>query len=637
VSDFIYTEGFKEGIKPDPILKVSEWSEKYRQLSSKSSAEPGPWRNSRTPFLVEIMDCLSAHSPVSDITFMKGSQIGGSEAGVNWIGYSIHSAPGPMMMVQPSIDMLKRATRQRLNPLIEETPELKMLVASNKSRGSGNTLFEKEFQGGILVMATANSSSALRSMPVGKLFMDEVDAFPLDVDGEGSPVELAKARTRTFKRKKILKVSTPTLKGLSVIESEFEQGDQRFYMIPCPFCDHYQKLVFKNLKWEKADYESVRYYCEECGEAIDEHHKTKMFSRGKWVPTARSSNKNRRSYHLSALYSPYGMFSWQDIAEDWEKAQGNEPKLITFINTVLGETWEIKGDAPKWRRLYERREDYKLKIVPMGGCILTMGVDVQKDRLEAHVMAWGKNAQKWTVDYAIIEGDTSNLNVDGPWNKLAEIIATEYKHESGAMLPLKKIAIDSGYNTSTVYQFVQKYPANRVMAIKGRDNQALVIGTPSVAEVKQSGKRSRHGIKVWPIGVSMIKSEVYGWLKIDRPTDEELELHGWPYGYMHIPQMGEDFFKQLTAEQLVKRKNRNSGYTTHVWEKKFERNEVLDTTVYNRACASLLHIDRFTPQKWDSIQPGGEVTPTVKQIEAKLPMQGKKRQVVKRREVDNGL
>src|ERR1017187_3922902 len=245
----IYSVAAAEGALPDPLLTVSEWADRYRTLSQRASAEPGPWRTDRTPYLREGMDCLSPSSPVETVVLMKGAQIGGTECGNNWIGYVVHQAPGPMLAVQPTVDMAKRNSKQRIDPLIEESHVLRELVSDPRSRDSGNTMLAKEFPGGILVMTGANSAVGLRSMAARYLFLDEVDAYPGDVEGEGDPITLAMARTRTFARRKVFLVSTPKITGMSRIESAYEESDQRKYWVPCPHCQGYQTLKFAQLRW----------------------------------------------------------------------------------------------------------------------------------------------------------------------------------------------------------------------------------------------------------------------------------------------------------------------------------------------------------------------------------------------------
>ena len=394
-------ESWEGGLMPDPQYTVSAWADAHRMLSSKSTAEPGRWRTDRTPYLREIMDCLSTTSSVQRVVMMKGAQTGGTEAGNNMLGYAIHMAPGPILAVSPTVEMAKRNSRQRIEPLITEVPALRQRIAPARSRDSGNTVLSKEFPGGVLVMTGANSAVGLRSMPARFLFLDEVDGYPGDVDGEGDPILLAERRSATFaRRRKIFMVSTPTVKGTSRIQREFDRSDKRYFCVPCPFCRHYQALDFKQFTWTEGQPETVRFTCQACDKKIPEHHKTAMLRDGQWQATEEGDGVTR-GYHLSSLYSPVGWFSWEEAARMFEQAQANPELMKGFVNTVLGEAYEEEYDAPEWERLYERREKYSMGTVPEGGLFLTAGVDVQKDRLECEIVAWGRNKESWSVDYLV--------------------------------------------------------------------------------------------------------------------------------------------------------------------------------------------------------------------------------------------
>jgi phage terminase large subunit GpA-like protein len=590
----IYTAAAAAGARPDPLLTVSEWADQYRTLSQRASAEPGPWRTERTPYLREIMDCLSPSSTVERVVFMAGAQCGKTEAGNNFIGYSIHQPPGPMMAVQPTVEMAKRNSKQRIDPLIEESDVLRKLVKDPRSRDSGNTVLSKEFPGGVLVMTGANSAVGLRSMAARYLFLDEVDGYPGDVDGEGDPINLATARTRTFARRKIFLVSTPKIAGLSRIEAAFEEGDQCCYYVPCPLCGHFQMLVFGKLRWPKGHPTDARYHCEACDQAIENHQKQSMLADGEWRPGATGDGKTR-SFHLSSLYSPVGWFSWADAAKMFERGQKDQALLQVFVNTVLGETWAERGEAPHWQRLYERREDYPIGTVPEGGLFLCCGCDVQRDRLEVSVVAWGRGKESWLVDHVVLDGDTSRTEV---WDGLTDLLNTTYPHESGVRLSIVKMAVDSGYATQHVYGWARRQGPGRVLVVKGTDRGAAPIGQPSAVDVTVDGKRSRRGVKVWPVATGLLKSELYGWLNLDKPTEESGEP--FPAGYRHLPELPDEYFKQLTAEQLVTRVVK--GYRKQEWQKTRERNEALDCAIYCRAAAAQYGLDRFTERHWAALE-----------------------------------
>ena len=590
---------WREGLTPDPLLTVSEWSDRHRMLSSKASAEPGRWRTSRTPYLKAIMDCLSPTSPIERVVFMKAAQLGATEMGSNWIGYVIHHAPGPMMAVWPTVEMAKRNSKQRIDPLIEESPALAELIAPARSRDSGNTILAKEFRGGVLVMTGANSAVGLRSMPVRYLFLDEVDGYPLDVEGEGDAISLAEARTRTFARRKIFIVSTPTISGASSIEREYEASDQRRYFVPCPHCQHRQWLRFEQLRWDKGLPATAAYICEACDTAIAEHHKTWMLENGEWRSMA---DGKTAGFHLSSLYSPVGWRAWREIAAAWEaavsKESGSAAAIKTFKNTELGETWVEEGEAPDWQRLVERREDYRIGNIPEGGLLLVGGADVQKDRIEASVWAFGRGKESWLIEHRVLMGDTAR---DSVWKRLAELLTESWTHDSGAALPLARFALDTGFATQEAYAFVRACRDPRVMAVKGVARGAALIGTPTAVDMTQGGKKLRRGIKVFAVAGGIAKLEFYNNLRKSADVDEDGMTTVFPAGFVHLPKIDAEFIQQLCAEQLITRRNRN-GFPVREWQKMRERNEALDCYVYARAAASAAGLDRFEERHWRELE-----------------------------------
>jgi phage terminase large subunit GpA-like protein len=344
--------------------------------------------------------------------------------------------------------------------------------------------------------------------------------------------------------------------------------------------------------------EQAVYVCAHCEGRIEERHKTEMLAAGEWRPTAEGRSPNARGYHLNALYSPVGWLSWGRIAKQWIEVQKKPDKLKVFTNTVLAETWHDRGEAPEWQPLYDRREDYVLGTVPPGGLFLTAGVDVQKDRLIVEIVAWGRDRESWSIDYGILPGNTSDLTEAGPWGQLDALLARSFRHEGGAELAVKMLAVDSGYNTSEVYTWARKYPMSRVIAIKGQDSGGALIGAPSPVEINLRGRRPIRGYKVWPVVGGIAKSELYGFLRLDRSLDGD----PCPPGWCHFPMYDDDYFRQLTAEQLMSRKNKR-GFTVMAWSLIPGReNHVLDARVYARAAATLVGLDRFSESDWASLE-----------------------------------
>lgn len=584
-------QAWREGFIPDPWLTVSEWADLHRKLSSKSASEPGRWRTQRTPYLKAIMDALSPMSSAERVVFMKGAQVGGTECGNNWIGYVIHLAPGPMLAVMPTVETAKRGSKQRIDPLIEESEVLRNLIAPARSRDSGNTLLTKEFRGGVLVLTGANSAVGLRSMPVRYLFLDEVDGYPRNVDKEGSAIALAEARTNTFARRKIFLVSTPTITGASAIEDEYLASNQQRYFVPCPHCQHSQWLRFEQLRWPKGSPEDVAYHCESCDTPIHEHHKTVMLERGEWI--AMAPQNRTLGFHLSSLYSPVGWRSWAKIAAAWEAAQGSNEALQAFRNTELGETWEEQGDAPEWERLLERRENYAIGTIPLGGLLLTAGADIQKDRIEVSIWAFGRGKRSWLVEHRVLMGDTARAPV---WEALRAVLRETWTHECGVQIPLHRFAIDTGYATQEAYGFVRACKDSRVMAIKGVPRGAALVGSPTAVEITVNGKKLKRGIKLFSVAGGIAKLELYNHLRLTLEVDAEGEIV-YPAGFVHLPKVDAEYLQQLCAEQLVTKRDRN-GFAIREWQKMRERNEALDCYVYARAAAAATGLDRFEERHW---------------------------------------
>jgi phage terminase large subunit GpA-like protein len=594
---------WSRGMRPDPDLTVSEWADRHRWLSSRASAEPGRYRTARTPYMREIMDALSPSSPHQRVVFMKAAQVGATEAGNCFIGFVMHHAPGPMLAVQPTVELAKRNSRQRIDPLIEESPELRERVKPARSRDAGNTMLSKEFAGGILIMTGANSAVGLRSTPARYIFLDEVDAYPASADEEGDPVSLAEARSLTFAhRRKVFLVSTPTIRGLSRIEREFEASDQRRYHLPCPHCGHVQWLKFERLRWDKGRPENAEYHCEGCDTPIAEHHKTAMLEAGEWRATAEPEDPGTVGYHLSALYSPVGWLGWARIARAHEAARGSDEAMRAFRNTVLGETWMETGEAPDWQRLAERREAWASGTVPAGGLFLTAGADVQKDRIEVDVWAWGRGLESWLVDHIIIEGGPGDPDC---WQTLTDLLGRTWAHASGQHLTIARFAIDSGFETSAVYGWARQVGFAQVAPVKGLEgfNRASPVTGPTYVDATVGGKRLRRGARLWSVATSTFKAETYRFLRQERPTVEDIEAGAsFPAGTVHLPSWADaEWLKQLTAEQLVTVKSRR-GFTKLEWQKLRERNEALDCRVYARAAAWIAGADRWPEARWADLE-----------------------------------
>ena len=555
---------WRKAIRPEPQIPVAEWADKNRMLPD-TAAEPGRWRTSRTPYLREIMDALSTGNAYERVVMMKGAQTGGTEAGLNWLGYIMHNAPGLVMLVQPSLDMVRRNTVTRIDPLIASSPVLRDLVATPRSRDAGNSLFRKSFPGGQLVMTGANSAIGLRSTPVRYLFLDEVDGYPGDADGEGDPVALAIQRTATFKgRRKILMVSTPTLKGYSRIEAAFEESDQRYYHVPCLHCGDMAPITWARIRWPKDHREQAHLICEECGGIHEEHDKTALMERGEWQATVEGDGLTA-GFHLSALYSPWE--TWAEIAVEHGKVRKDPPRLQVWVNTKLGESWEDQaGDTVPADPLMARREEWGGDL-PDAVAVLTAGVDVQGDRLELQVIGWGKDEESWVVDYRIIWGDPSGPRV---WADLDMALQATYVHPRAVPdLPIRSVCIDTGgHHTKASYEFCRTRLSRRVWAIKGRGGMGVPVWP------RRPTRSNKGKIPLFIVGVDAVKDALFARLKLEEPGP----------GFIHFDRDRDaEYFRQLTSERVVTRFLKGRPIRSWQPRRDGERNEVLDTFVYAMA------------------------------------------------------
>jgi len=574
---------FADGFRPAPRVTVSEWADLYRRLPSKGAAEPGQWRTSRVPQLREIMDVLSPMHPARRIAFMKSVQCGGTEAGNNWVGSVLDTQKAPMLVVLPTIEVAERWSKQRLASMIEDTPRLKARVRPSRERDSGNTTLLKEFPGGVLIIAGANSSASLSSMPIRYLMLDEVDRYPVEIENEGDPVQLAEGRTTTFARHKIFLISTPTTESLSRINREYEASDQRRYYVPCPHCNHYQYLVWDNMTWVAGRPDGARYICIDCGVLIDEHHKTVMLARGEWRATF--PGRLVVGFHINAIYTPLGLGkSWAELAKEFEDAGSDAIKHKTFKNLRLGEVSKDPNEKLDSQELNERAEARAVRTIPRGCLLLTAGIDVQKDRWAVIVLGWGRGSQCWVIDWFELPGDPTN---PADWLMLEKRVLEPMGNSCGVPMRVERVAVDSGYLQDDVLHFTRNRQARGWFAVKGsKDIGKPIITRASRVDFTWRGRTIKAGAEQWQVGGYAAKEWIFARLVADRERLPEDRLVRFP------GELGEVFYEQLTAEVFDEVRRRFVKIRT--------RNEALDTFVYGVAAAwhPLLRMHTWQEPRW---------------------------------------
>lgn len=572
----ILFQNIAKTLAPPPTLKISQWADRYRVLSSESSAEAGKWNTARAEYQREIMDCI-IESDIEDVVVMSSAQVGKTEILLNVIAYFIDYDPSPMILIQPT-DLLAQAfSKDRLAPMIRDTPKLKNKIADAKSRDSENTILHKKFMGGHITMIGANTPTNLASRPIRIVLCDEVDRYPTSAGKEGDVVKLAEKRTNNFWNRKKIKVSTPTIKGQSAIEKEYQSSSQGEWCVYCPSCNMIQRYDFKRLRFDDAKMKCI---C--CNEYFS---KTEWESKkGIWIH--RYPENKKRGFHLNEMASSWR--SWEEIIKDFKNANddfkntGSYEALKVFVNTALGESWELRGKSADDDSLIIRRELYSADL-PEGVLLLTAGVDVQDDRFEIEVVGWGKGYESWGIQYHKIYCNPAKQE---SWEKLEKFLENEYYFEKGNSLLIAAACIDTGgHHTDESYHFLNKMEKKnkRIYGVKG-------MGGAGFPLIYKESRNTKNKVKIFILGVDAGKEKIFARLQI-----EEIGA-----GYCHFPlneekKYDEVYMKGLNSEQLVT--SIVNGRAKNKWVKKSgARNEPLDLRNYATAAAEILS------PNWDSLE-----------------------------------
>jgi phage terminase large subunit GpA-like protein len=566
--------------KPPPNLSVSQWADRERFLSPESSAEPGRWRTTRVPYLKEIMDSLTDPA-VKKVVVIKSSQVGFTQGVLgNVLAYHMDQDPAPVLVIQPTLEMAEAWSRDFLAPMIRDTPALVGKVSDPRSREGDSSIRRKQFPGGQLTVIGSNSPSGLRMRPVRIILADEVDAWPVSAGSAGDPLALAQNRSVTFWSAKTLVGSTPLLKHGSVILREYEQSDKRQYHVPCPACSELQVLKWRGgegdnvagVRWDRgADGEhlpeTAQYVCEHCGGLWSDSERHAAIKQGKWI--AENPGGAIAGFKISSLLSPF--LSLADLARKFLACRGDIDLLKTFINECLGEPWEDAAEKIDGASLISRGESYSPQTVPAGVAIVTAGIDTQSDRLEIQVIGWGAHEESWLLAHEVLHGDPAQTMV---WDELDQMLLTPMHNENGRELRIRAACIDTGgHHANAVHGFCRPRRGRRIFPTKG-------IAGPRPVWPRRASKTHDKKNEVFLIGVDTAKDALYGRLRIGKPGP----------GYIHFPVgqgFDDEFFRQLTSEQVVTRKREGRPYRVWILPPG-RRNEALDC--WNLALAARLSI-----------------------------------------------
>lgn len=581
--------------KPPEELTVDEWADKHRRLSPETSAEAGPWRTARTPYLKEPMEAFT-DPKVHEIAMVAASQVGKSELELNIIGYIIDQDPGSILFVQPTLDDARKFSRLRIAPMIRDSKVLREKVSDVKSKDSGNTILQKSFPGGMLTITGSNSASALASIPARYIIGDERDRWAISAGTEGDPWELAKARQTTFYNAKAVEVSTPTIKGFSNIETAYYKGTQERWCHKCPECGEYGEIIFDRIHYKhtvkkirgKKTFtieKPITWACPHCGCAVPEEIMRKQPA--KWIADNPDAyKKGIRSFWLNAFSSPWT--PWEKIVLEFLQARDDPQKLKVVYNTKLGELWEDRGDTVDEDTMLARREDYGTNAdgspveLPEGVLVLTCGVDTQDNRLEYEVVGHGYYGETWGIKKGIIMGKPDS---DEVWQQLDDVIDHVYHFkDSQRGLRISVTFVDSGgHYTQEVYIRCRERKNKRVFAIKGKSGDGIPYTRPPTKVAVKNNKK----ITCWlyTLGVDAGKEIIMSNVKVQEPGAKYCHFpRGESYGYDSY------YFNGLLSEKLELTQTRQGKRWAWVKIPGHERNEALDCRNY--AIAGFRSLDK---------------------------------------------
>ena len=553
-----------QALHPPPQLTLSQWADQYAYLSPETSSEAGKFVG--YAYQNGILDAVTDPT-VAQVTVMKSARVGYTKCLDHVVGYFIHQDPSPILVVQPRIEDAEDYSRTEIAPMVRDTPVLAEIVGKIGPRDTLQRLQKRQFRNGASVsFVGANSPAGFRRITARIVCFDEIDGYPLEGAGkEGDQIALGIKRSETFWNRKIILGSTPTHKDTSRIERFYEQSDRRRYFVPCPQCGHMQTLRWENLRWDRTANgghvpDSAHFVCDSSGCIIEEQHKARMIAGGQW----RGSQpfKGHAGFHIWAAYSLWPNACWANLVREFLRSRKDPIQLRTFVNTVLGETWQETVETVDGHQLLSRGENYGPDSVPRDIRFLTAGVDTQGDRLEMQVVGWGPDEESWVVDYEILMGDPAQAKV---WSDLDQLLLRPYHDEDHRELRIQSVCVDAfGHHGNQVFLFCEARRGRRVFAIGGSPG-----ARPIWPKRASDTKTHKH---VWMVGVDTAKDVLYGRLRIAQKGP----------GYIHFPAgtaFGTAYFDQLTSERVVTQFR--LGRPQRKWElPSGKRNEALDTYVY---------------------------------------------------------
>lgn len=575
-------------LKPPDKLQLSKWIERDVRLPDDVSATPGPVR--LWPFQHEIADAIGDPG-IERVTLVKPVRVGFTTLLTGAIGNFVKNDPAPMLALLPTEADCRDYVVSDLEPVFEASGELGELLSGDQSENGRNTLMSRRFPGGFLKVVAAKAPRNLRRHNIRVLIIDEADG--MEVTKEGGPIPLAIKRTLSFANRKIVIGSTPVFEDTSPVLRGWKNSDQRIFEVPCPECGGLTEIQWAHIKWDEGKPETAHFKCPHCEEKIHERHKRKMVQAGSWR-ALRPEVKDHAGFRMNALISLLANTSWAKLAAEFLESKNDPSDLQTFTNTILAQGWKTGGEELDDDDLAKKAEDFGLDAIPESVLFITVGVDVQHDRLEVTYLGHSEDKNAYVLGHNVIYGDWDD---DTVWAELDEALKTKWNHPLGGVIGVSAAAVDSSDGTTTekVYSFCFSRRSRKIIAIKGMDgNRSWLAASTS----KKSGG------KLHIVGVDTIKTHIR----------DRIEM-----GTLHFSgDLEPVWFEQLASEKMVRRYVRGQPKLGH------ERipgraAEALDCTVYAFASS------RLVSPNWDKLRelaatPAGE---TLSRKERLAKMAGK--------------
>ena len=580
-----YISEAMSALKPPDDLTVSEWSEQYRILDAKSSAMPGLWRNQITPYLVGIMDEFNNYE-TEEITFVKPTQVGGTEAMQNMLAYIVAQDPSPTMVVYPTDELGEATSKNRLQPMFKSSPELQKHFNENESQKD-----ELQFDNMYISIAGSNSPSGLASKPIKYLFLDEVDKYPPASSKEADPISLAKERTKTFRGRKIYSCSTPTLRNGHIWKMMESSDVIKHFFVPCPHCSEYIELKFSQIRWpdketglSSADRATQAVYvCQKCGAVITDSDKTQALIKGEWRAFKEKTKTARTvAFWMNTLYSPFTSFS--QIAKEFIDSKDDPDKLHNFANSWLAEPWEDTKLKTNADLVMERQTDVPVYTVPDWAKFITGGVDVQENSIYWTIRAFGNHITSQNIAHGQVFS----------WNELLKVMNIEYKKENGTPMVVALALIDSGDQTDDVYNFCAEN-SDWAYPCKGTDS---MLNHYKISTVNKTGS------KAYGMTLVLVDGGKYKDLIAAR-----MRLENGEKSWMVHADCDREYAEQVTAEHKIIERN-SKGIEKYLWKKKQSHadNHYLDCEVYAMAAADLLQVRTIHMQEITDVPKKQEIS-----------------------------